>query len=93
MKRGPLFDITFLQAVSKQYITTKQQKKACKLGTMYIFEVKKSWKFNNSYDVITSKLGQKGTKFVYYILTVIKKIKFNNYVFAEVTNSFLRPVL
>ena len=60
----------FFEAVSKQYITTK------------FFEVKnlifrhlfKIWKFNNSSDVIKSKLAQKEAEFVYYITTVIKTV-------------------
>ena len=50
----------------------------------------KIWKFNDPCDVIKSKLGLKGAKFV--CCNCDKKIKFNNYGFFEVSNSFFRPV-
>ena len=34
-------------------------------------------------------MDQKGAKFLYYTPAVIKQIKFNNYGFSEVSNSFL----
>ena len=62
----------FFKAVSKQYIVTKQQKtlswEPCiffKMKSLIFRHFLKIWKFNNPCDVIRSKLGQKGTKFLY----------------------------
>ena len=51
------------------------------LESCIFFEVKnlifhhfsKIWKFNNPCNIIKSRLGQKGTKFVCYVPTVIKR--------------------
>ena len=66
----------FFKAIYHNQTTTENSK----LGTMF-HEVKnlifrhfsKIWKFNNPCDVIKSKLGQKGAKFVYYIPTVTER--------------------
>ena len=71
----------FLKAVSKQYITAKQQNKVFNLEPLIFLEVKslifrhfsKIWKCNNLCDVMKTKLVQEGPKFVYYNPTVIKR--------------------
>ena len=95
MKRRLLFDLifsNFFEALSKQYIVTKQQHKILNLEPCIFFEktnlifchFSKIWEFNNLCDVIKSKLGQKDAKFVYYIIpTVIKRSNLIMLVFSR----------
>ena len=78
----------------KAIYRNQQWQKVLNLKPCMFFEVKnlifrnfpKIWKFNNSCDVIKSILGQKGSKFVYYIATVMKRSNL-------ITMDFLRQVI
>ena len=90
----------FLQSSFKSIYRDQATIENYKLETMCIFWGGKYYlplffqnlEIRHPFDVIKSKLGQKRDKYIYYILTVKKNIKFNNYGFFEVGNSFMRPV-
>ena len=85
-----------LQSSSKAIYRDQTTTGSFKFGTMYIFEVKnltfrrfsKIWKLWRH----KVKIGPKRSQICILYSNCNKKIKFNNYGFFEVSNSFFRPV-
>ena len=106
MKRKPFLDVTFSN-FSKQFqrnISRPNNKNngkfwnwnhvhflRWKIWSLVIFQKLENLAILQSLDVMKSKVGQKGAKFVYYIPTVTKRSN-STTGFFKVSNSFLRPV-
>ena len=83
----------FFKAVSMQHIATKQQWKVLNLEPFYIswgekFDLPSFLEIRQSLWHHEVKIGPKGTKFIYYIPTVIKKTNSITVVFSRLVIHF-----